>query len=117
MLRVDDRNSVLTERLLSAIDRGVDYALSFRGLGRYLMPQLRVSGLAQPIVPLLPGNIDIAASLYRNRFVLAGADVSAGTGSIFAVTPPSEAWAAELHGFAWLPHLAAGGLEMHRAFA
>src|SRR5438105_3303958 len=117
MLRVDDAHPVLTERLLGAIDRGVDYAAGFRWLGRYLMPQLRVTGLAQPITPLLPGNADLAGSFYRNRFALAGAEVSAGTGSIFAVTPPAEAWAAELHGFAWLTHLAAGGLEMHRAFA
>ena len=51
MLRVDDAHPVLTERLLGAIDRGVDYAAGFRWLGRYLMPQLRVTGLAQPITP------------------------------------------------------------------
>src|SRR5437588_7974601 len=60
MLRVDDNRSVLSERLLSAIDRSVEHALNFRGLGRYLMPQLRVTGLARPITPLLPGNVDIA---------------------------------------------------------
>jgi uncharacterized heparinase superfamily protein len=117
MLRVDDSPSVLTERFLGAFDRGLAYAGSFRGLGRYLMPQLRVTGLAQPILPLLPGNGELADSLYRNRFTLAGADVSAGTASIFAMPSPSQAWAVELHSFAWLTHLTAGGLEMHRAFA
>jgi uncharacterized heparinase superfamily protein len=117
MLRVDDSPSVLTARLMGAIDRGIDYAAGFRGLGRYLMPQLRVTGLALPITPLLPGNADLASNLYRNRFILAGADLSGGTTSIFTATPPSEPWARELHGFGWLIHLAGGGLEMHRAFA
>jgi uncharacterized heparinase superfamily protein len=117
MLRVDDSRSLLIERFAGSLDRGVDYAASFGGLGRYLMPRFRVTGLALPIVPLLPGNADLAGGLYRNRFLLAGTEVSGGTASIFAAPPPSEAWAGQLHGFAWLTHLAAGGLEMHRAFA
>jgi len=113
MLRADHVRFVLADGVLGALD----LAASLRGLGRFLMPQLVVTGLAVPIAPLLPGNPELANGLYRNRFVLAGAEVSAGTGSIFDATAPSAAWACELHGFTWLSHLAAGGLEMHRAFA
>src|SRR3954468_592921 len=115
MLRVEHSLS-MGSSLLGALDSGFDWAVSIRALGRYLMPQLKVTGLAQPIVPLVPGNSDLASNLYRNHFALAGAEVSAGTGSVFALTPPTEAWAAELHGFGWLLDIAAGGLEMHRAF-
>jgi uncharacterized heparinase superfamily protein len=117
MLRVDDNSSALSERLAGALDRSIDYAASFGGLGRYLMPQFRATGLALPITPLLPGNAEIARGLYRNRFAFAGVEVTGGTASIFSSSAPSEAWAAQLHGFSWLTHLAAGGLEMHRAFA
>src|SRR5262249_44902641 len=114
MLRADHVRFVLADGVLGALDRGLDFAVGF---GRYLMPQLAVTGLALPIAPLLPGDPELASGLYRNRFVLAGAEVLAGTGSIFDATAPSAAWAGELHGFTWLSHLAAGGLEMHRAFA
>jgi uncharacterized heparinase superfamily protein len=116
MLRVDHNHSAAPS-LLGALDRGLDLAGSVRGLGRYLMPQLKVNGLAQAISPLVPGNAELADSLYRNRFALGGTEVSAGTGSVFALPAPSEEWAVELHGFAWVLNLAAGGLEMHRAFA
>lgn len=116
MLRVDHSRSAAPS-LVDALDRGLDLAGNVRGLGRYLMPQLKVNGLVQAISPLVPGNAELADRLYRNRFALGGAEASAGTGSVFALPAPSEDWAIELHGFAWVIHLAAGGLEMHRAFA
>src|SRR5262245_54609523 len=85
MLRADHVRFVLADGVLGALDRGLDFAVGF---GRYLMPQLAVTGLALPIAPLLPGDPELASGLYRNRFVLAGAEVLAGTGSIFDATAP-----------------------------
>ena len=74
----------MTERLLTRSTAGSIISACLRGLGKYLMPQLRVTGLALPIAPLVQGNGELAKRLYRNRFTLAGAEVSGGTGSIFA---------------------------------
>ncbi len=43
------------------------------------------------------------------QFCLAGRVASHVSGSPFDVVPPSESWARELHGFAWLRHLRAVG--------
>src|SRR5688572_28924041 len=43
------------------------------------------------------------------QFGLAGAAAQAGDASPFEIKPPSEGWTRELHGFAWLRHMAAAG--------
>lgn len=95
------------------------FAAPHRVVARLLdrLPLARCSGLLWPVKPLVAGDAMLARDIYRNRFLLAGIEVSGGTGSIFAETPPNSAWAAELHGFAWLAHLEAGAGEMYRAAA
>jgi uncharacterized heparinase superfamily protein len=50
-------------------------------------------------------------------FGLAGTVAALNGRSPFAVTPPSPAWARELHGFGWLRHLEAAGSGEARAIA
>ena len=51
------------------------------------------------------------------HFGLAGMVASAVDVSPFDITPPSEAWARELHGFGWLRHLAAAARPEAREVA
>src|SRR5205085_7504832 len=48
-----------------------------------------------------------ASEIYSGRFVFAGKAVACDARSPFEVAPPSEDWAAGLHGFGWLRHLRA----------
>src|SRR5262249_41669514 len=48
-----------------------------------------------------------ASEIYSGRFVFAGKVVVSDARSPFEVTPPSDEWAAGLHGFSWLRHLRA----------
>ena len=52
-----------------------------------------------------------------DQFGLAGTVASLGGLSPFALTPPNQAWARELHGFGWLRHLRAAGSEDAQAAA
>lgn len=58
-----------------------------------------------------------ATEIYHNQFGLAGTVAMTGSGSPFAVRPPSPAWERELHGFGWLRHLSAAGDEISREHA
>ena len=55
-----------------------------------------------------------ATEFYNGHFGLAGRLAEVGAQSPFQIAPPSEAWAKELHGFAWLRHLRAAGSELSR---
>jgi uncharacterized heparinase superfamily protein len=55
-----------------------------------------------------------ATEFYNGHFGLAGRLAELGSQSPFEIEPPSEAWARELHGFAWLRHLRAAGSELSR---
>jgi uncharacterized heparinase superfamily protein len=55
-----------------------------------------------------------ATEIYNGHFGLAGSLVELGAQSPFEITPPSEGWARELHGFGWLRHLRAAGSELSR---
>lgn len=76
--------------------------------------RLRFVGVAPDRLAVIPptlqhGDPFIAEAIYAGRFHLAGRLVEAVRGSIFQAEPPSEEFAAELHGFAWLRHHAAAG--------
>ena len=60
-----------------------------------------------------------AADIYAGLFSFAGQVVDADGRSPFEVAPPSDAWARQLHGFAWLRHLRAadGALTRQNARA
>lgn len=55
------------------------------------------------------GDPIIASDIYAGSFYLAGQLVDAKGRSPFQMTPPSRAWAAELHAFEWLRHLSEAG--------
>lgn len=79
------------------------------------MPVFRAEGLALPVPPLVRGNPDAAAEIYRGRFRFADTTIDAGGHSIFEHAAAPAAWLQELHGFAWLADLSAGGRELSRA--
>lgn len=56
----------------------------------------------------------LAHDIYSGRFVLAGSAVDASGVPVFAIDPPSAAWARELHGFGWLRHLRASEMKVSR---
>src|SRR4051812_3366452 len=58
-----------------------------------------------------------ASEIYSGRFVFAGKVVVSDARSPFEITPPSEEWAAGLHGFSWLRHLRAAASGITRANA
>jgi len=58
-----------------------------------------------------------ASEIYSGRFVFAGKVVVSDARSPFEVTPPSDEWAAGLHGFSWLRHLRAAESGITRANA
>src|SRR5882757_882735 len=58
-----------------------------------------------------------ASEIYSGRFVFAGKVVICDARSPFQITPPSEEWAAGLHGFGWLRHLRAAESGITRANA
>ena len=78
------------------------------------MPVFRADGLAHSVPPLVRGNPDIAAEIYRGRFRLGDTVVDAGGRSIFDHTAAPAAWLEELHGFTWLIHLRASGRERYQ---
>jgi uncharacterized heparinase superfamily protein len=81
------------------------------------MPVFRADGLGLPVPPLLRGNPDIAAEIYRGRFRFGETAVEAGGRSIFDHAAAPADWLQELHGFTWLADLRAGGRELSRAQA
>ncbi len=62
-----------------------------------------------------PGNVAEANSLFQGRYRFAGEEVSAPMTEPWRLANMSDAWRAELQGFAWLRHFeAAGGDAAHR---
>jgi uncharacterized heparinase superfamily protein len=72
---------------------------------RYRSPAAEELSLAPP--DLRAHDPSFADELAAGNFGLAGAVADLRGRSPFAVTPPSRAWARELHGFGWLRHLEA----------
>src|SRR5882724_31513 len=58
-----------------------------------------------------------ASEIYSGRFSFAGKVVVCDARSPFQVIPPSDEWAAGVHGFGWLRHLRAAETEVTRANA
>jgi uncharacterized heparinase superfamily protein len=58
-----------------------------------------------------------SSEIYGGRFAFAGKIVTCDGHSPFAIVPPSEEWAALLHGFGWLRHLRAADTAITRANA
>jgi uncharacterized heparinase superfamily protein len=102
--------------------------LLLRGASRQLAG--RVTGLPFRYWPLIPFRTDRlliappdlrtadatrASEIYSGRFAFAGKVVICDGRSIFEMEPPSEEWAAELLGFAWLRHLRAAESAITRA--
>ena len=75
------------------------------------------TGFQQAVPALLGGNPDVARQLYGGQFGFAGRMLECLPANVFGADAPSQAWLDELHGFAWLSHLEAGGLALYRAFA
>jgi len=65
----------------------------------------------------LPRRLEDADSILRGRFRFASEVTDIKHGSVFDIQPPSESWAAALHGFEWLPALSAAGGEPAREYA
>src|SRR4051812_14593517 len=103
-------------------------------LGRGLVHRVanRVTGLSLINLPFVPGKVDRlviapqdlrtsdstrASEIYSGRFSFAGKVVVCDARSPFQVTPPSDEWAAGVHGFGWLRHLRAAETEVTRANA
>ena len=59
----------------------------------------------------------IAADIFAGHLTFAGRRIEADTRSPFEVTPPNEAFARELHGFAWLRHARAAESDAAREAA
>jgi uncharacterized heparinase superfamily protein len=64
-----------------------------------------------------PRVLEDADALLRGRFPFAGEALEIRDGSVFDKPAPSRDWAAGLHGFAWLPPLAAAGGDAARTLA
>ncbi|MDX7951054.1 heparinase II/III family protein [Lichenihabitans sp. Uapishka_5] len=59
----------------------------------------------------------VASDIYAGHLAFAGRLVDAHGRSPFDIEPPTEAWAAALHGFGWLRHLRAADTALARANA
>lgn len=60
---------------------------------------------------LRPADPSFIHEISEGQFGLANSPAFVGTGTPYDITPPSEAWARELHGFGWLRHLNAAASE------
>ena len=71
------------------------------------------------IIPqdLWTADASFAGEIAQGHFGLAGRVASLTTGSPFDLRPPSDDWARELHGFAWLRHLKAAANDTATATA
>ncbi len=91
-------------RALSSLFRG-------RGLGG------TPCRLVTPLPSLEAADPAVADAIYAGTFTLAGETLEADRGSPFALEPPSQAFAAELHGFSFLTGLASARTRVARANA
>lgn len=76
---------------------------------RWLQSPLPVRELLLVPSDLHPPDPSFLNEFQTGQIGLAGAVVDLGGQSPFAVAPPNEGWALELHGFIWLGHLRAAG--------
>jgi uncharacterized heparinase superfamily protein len=115
---------------VSIAERAKLSAFLARGLLRKLVarvtgsPLLRLPSLGGTNDRLLIAPQDLrtadgtrASEIYSGRFVFAAKVVVCDGRSPFEVTPPSDDWAAVLHGFGWLRHLRAADSNITRANA
>lgn len=84
--------------------------------------RLSASGRPAEQLLLMPQDLrtadpSFATEIYYGQFGLAGRIAQTGSTSPFAIVPPSEEWARELHGFGWLRHLRAAGDQISREHA
>ena len=122
--------SPLTRRRLAFADKAEIAAVAVRRESMRAVRQLKspfpVAGLWRRPVPerllIAPQDIrtadaTIAAEIYAGHLAFGGSFVDAHGRSPFDLQPPSDAWAEELHGFAWLRHLRAANTGLSRANA
>jgi uncharacterized heparinase superfamily protein len=87
----------------------------------WLYRRLLVGPLADRIAfhpfDALPRRLEDADGLLRGRFRFEGETVEARERSIFDYAAPSREWAEALHGFEWLPPLAAAGGDAAKTLA
>ncbi len=89
---------------------------------RSILYRPRYSGAVPDRLVIAPTDLrtadaTLAHDIYAGRFIFAGVAVDASGVPVFAVEPPNEAWARELHGFSWLRHLRASELKVSRSNA
>lgn len=73
--------------------------------------------IAMHPVDALPPRLEEAEALLHGKFRFCGEIVEVREGSIFDKPSPSKRWSEALHGFEWLPPLAAAGGEPARTLA
>ena len=106
-------HSSLRRLTLSLTERAFDTAL-YRATLNDSVPdaQLTLDPAASPLGKVIDpwaGDPDLANDMFQGRFTAAGHSLRAVGQSPWTVTPPSEAWLAELCRFAWLRHFRAAG--------
>ncbi|MGI9463196.1 MAG: heparinase II/III family protein [Aestuariivirgaceae bacterium] len=86
--------------------------------GSVAMPMAcRATGAGLPVIPLMGGDADQALALYKGRFQFGGTAIECSGRVIFEHQVPDDDWTAQLHGFAWLSAMRAGGRELYRVQA
>ena len=106
-------HSPLRRLTLSLTERAFNTAL-YRATLTDSVPdaQLTLDPAASPlgkVVDPWAGDSDLANDMFQGRFAAAGHSLRAVGQSPWTVSPPSEAWLAELCCFAWLRHFRAAG--------
>lgn len=77
----------------------------------------RVTGLKPCAMARLSGDPERARDIYAGHFRLEGQSLDCRGRSVFALLPPSPAFAASLHGFGWLGDLQGSGRALDRVHA
>ncbi|MDP4822721.1 MAG: heparinase, partial [Aestuariivirgaceae bacterium] len=77
----------------------------------------RVNGLKPRAPARMHGDAARAREIYAGHFKLEGQGLDCRGRSVFALLPPSPAFAASLHGFGWLGDLQGSGRALDRAHA
>jgi uncharacterized heparinase superfamily protein len=110
------RRRIVTFALSESLRRvALRYHQSFVYRPRYVGPQ--ADRLLIAPTDLRTSDATLAHDVYAGRFIFCGIAVDTGGTPVFAVEPPTEGWARELHGFGWLRHLRASELRVSRSNA
>lgn len=104
----------MAAELLDALARRTAHGLADRAASFVPRASFRATELVLPIPPLVRGNPELAAAMYRGQFTLAGQTVNVGNRMIFELGPQSPSFDAALYSFDWLKHLEACGSELAR---